>query len=53
MAKIIKIVLSILGITIIGGVIVKERETLNDLRKRLFEMRYFEVKKPEEQKRKN
>lgn len=51
MAKIIKIVLSILGITIIGGVIVKERESLNDLRKRLFDMRYFEAKKPDECKK--
>lgn len=51
MAKIIKIVLSILGITVIGGVIVKERETLNDLRKRLFDMRYFEVKKSDECKK--
>lgn len=51
MAKIIKVALSLLGITVIGGIIVKERETLNDLRKRLFDMRYFEIKKPEERKK--
>lgn len=51
MAKIIKVTLSLLGITVIGGIIVKERETLNDLRKRLFDMRYFEIKKPEERKK--
>lgn len=44
MNKIIRTILTLLGITMVGGVIVKERNTLNDLRKRLIEMRYFEVK---------
>ena len=44
MNKIIRTILTLLGITMVGGVIVKERNILNDLRKRLIEMRYFEVK---------
>ena len=51
MNKFIKAILTLLGITLVGGVVVKERNTLNDLRKRLIEMRYFEVKKPEERKK--
>lgn len=50
MNKFIKAILTLLGITLVGGVVVKERNTLNDLRKRLFEMRYFEVK-PEDRKK--
>lgn len=51
MNKVIKTILTLLGITLVGGVVVKERDTLNDLRKRLIDMRYFEVKKPEERKK--
>ena len=50
MNKFIKAILTLLGITLVGGVVVKERNTHNDLRKRLFEMRYFEVK-PEDRKK--
>ena len=51
MNKVIKTILTLLGITLVSGVVVKERDTLNDLRKRLIDMRYFEVKKPEERKK--
>ena len=51
MNKFIKTILTLLGITLVGGVVVKERDTLNDLRKRLFDMRHFEVKKPEEREK--
>ena len=50
MNKFIKAILTLLGITLVGGVVVKERNTLNDLHKRLIEMRYFEVK-PEDRKK--
>lgn len=45
MNKLIKIVATILGITVVGGLVVKERETIYDLQKRLIEMRHFKVKK--------
>lgn len=51
MNKVIKTILTLLGITLVGSVVVKERDTLNDLRKRLFDIRHFEVKKPEERKK--
>ena len=51
MNKVIKIILALVGVTFVGGIIVKERHTLNDLRKRLFDMRYFEVKKQDECKK--
>lgn len=44
MNKIVKAVLAILGVTLIGGIIVKERTALNDLRKRLFDIRWCEPK---------
>lgn len=47
MNKVIKTILTLLGITLVGGIVINERDTLNDLRKRLIDMRYFEVKKPE------
>jgi len=50
MNKFIKTILTLLGITLVGGIVVKERDTLNDLRKRLIDMRYFEVK-PEDRKK--
>ena len=50
MNKFIKAILTLLGITLVGGVVVKERNTLNDLRKRLIEMRYFEVKQEDRKK---
>lgn len=39
MKKIVKILLGIFGISLVSGIIVKERNTINDLRKRLFELR--------------
>ena len=51
MNKVIKTILTLLGITLVGGIVVKERDTLNDLRKRLIDMRYFEVKNPNECKK--
>lgn len=45
MKKFMKILATILGITVVGGFIVKERETIYDLQKRLIEMRHFKVKK--------
>lgn len=51
MNKVVKIILALIGMTFVGGIIVKERRTLNDLRRRLFDMRYFEVKKEDECKK--
>ena len=45
MKKLLKILGTILGVTIAGGLIYKERETIADLQKRLIEMRHFTVKK--------
>lgn len=45
MKKLLKIICTILGITVAGSVIYKERDTIADLQKRLFEMRHFTVKK--------
>ena len=45
MKKLIKILAIIFGITAVGGLVVKERETIYDLQKRLIEMRHFKVKK--------
>lgn len=42
MNKIFKAVLALLGITLVGGVIIKERNTFNDIRKQLQELRWFE-----------
>jgi hypothetical protein len=46
MNKIAKTLLAVLGVTLVSGVIVKERNTLNDLRKRLFEVRWCGTDKP-------
>lgn len=43
--KILKVVFALLGISVISGIIIKERNTLNDLRKRLLEIRFFEQEK--------
>lgn len=45
MKKLIKILAVILGITAVGSVIVKEREAIYDLQKRLIEIRHFTEKK--------
>lgn len=45
MKKILKILATIFGITIAGSLIYKERETIADLQKRLFEIRHFTGKK--------
>lgn len=45
MNKLVKTILAILGVTLVGGVIVKERNTLNDLRKELWNIRWFEQPK--------
>lgn len=45
MKKLLKILGTILGITVVGGLVYKERETIADLQKRLIEMRHFTVKK--------
>lgn len=45
MKKLLKILGTILGITIAGSLIYKERETIADLQKRLFEIRHFTEKK--------
>lgn len=45
MKKLLKILGTILGVTVAGGLIYKERETIADLQKRLIEMRHFTVKK--------
>lgn len=45
MKKFMKILATIFGITIVGGLVYKERETIADLQKRLVEMRHFTVKK--------
>lgn len=42
MNKFFKAVLALLGITLVGGVIIKERNTFNDIRKQLRELRWFE-----------
>lgn len=45
MKKFMKILATIFGITIAGSLIYKERETIADLQKRLFEIRHFTEKK--------
>lgn len=45
MKKFMKILATIFGITIAGSLIYKERETITDLQKRLFEIRHFTEKK--------
>lgn len=42
MNKFFKTILALLGITLVGGVIIKERNTFADLRKQLRELRCFE-----------
>lgn len=42
MNKFFKAALALLGITLVGGVIIKERNTFNDIRKQLRELRWFE-----------
>lgn len=42
MNKFFKAVLALLGITLVGGVIIKERNTFNDIRKQLRELHWFE-----------
>lgn len=41
MNKLVKGILAILGVTIVGGVIVKERNTLNEIGKDLWNIRWF------------
>ena len=41
MNKLVKGLLAILGVTLVGGVIVKERNTLNEIRKDLWNIRWF------------
>ena len=43
MNKFLKTILALLGITLVGGVIVKERNAINDIRKQLQELRWFET----------
>lgn len=50
MNKLIKAIIALLGVTVIGGIVVKERNTLNDLRKRLFDIRWCEPKQEESKK---
>jgi hypothetical protein len=45
MKKFMKILATIFGITVATGLIYKERETIADLQKRLFEIRHFTEKK--------
>ena len=45
MKKFMKILATIFGITVATGLIYKERETIADLQKRLFEIRHFMGKK--------
>lgn len=45
MKKLIKIICTVLGISLASGLIYKERETIADLQKRLFEIRHFTEKK--------
>jgi len=47
MNKLVKALLAVLGITLVGGVIVKERNTLADIRKQLWNIRWFEQPKNE------
>lgn len=42
MNKLVKAVLAILGVTLVGGVIIKERNTLNEIRKDLWNIRWFD-----------
>lgn len=42
MNKLVKGILAVLGITLVGGVIVKERNTLNEIRKDLWNLRWFD-----------
>lgn len=50
MNKLVKALLAILGVTLVGGVIVKERNTLADIRKQLWNIRWFEQPKTERKK---
>lgn len=50
MNKLVKALLAVLGITLVGGVIVKERNTLADIRKQLWNIRWFEQPKTERKK---
>lgn len=43
MNKFLKTILALLSITLVGGVIVKERNTIKDIRKQLQELRWFET----------
>lgn len=49
MNKFFKTIMALLGITLVGGVIIKERNTFNEIRKQLQELRWFE--KGEESKK--
>lgn len=42
MNKLVKGILAILGVTLVGSVIVKERNTLNEIRKDLWNIRWFD-----------
>ena len=50
MNKILKAILAVLGVTLVGGVIVKERNKLADIRKDLWNIRWFEQPKAERKK---
>ncbi len=41
MNKLVKGILAVLGVTLVGGVIIKERNTLNEIRKDLWNVRWF------------
>lgn len=49
MNKFFKTIMALLGIILVGGVIIKERNTFNEIRKQLQELRWFE--KGEESKK--
>lgn len=42
MKKAVKILLGIFGISLVSGIVIRERKKFADLRKRLFDMRYYE-----------
>ena len=44
MKKVIKTLAAVLGVTVIGSIVIKEKNAINDLRKRLFDMRWCEPK---------
>lgn len=50
MNKLVKAILAVLGVTLVGGVIVKERNALADIRKQLWNIRWFEQPKTERKK---